>query len=643
MPVERYRWRLFAGGFFGAGSRDAMPDMMLRRATGVSDVWSSVLASRRGSTVIAELDAHSGARFNGDRYQGQGTEYFRNGGGAPIRTGLDGTKLTHVRAQPTLDVEDYLFVAGGGALFKVSPDGVASQWGITPPEDGFIAAVTALSTVAIDAMETAASWTGVGAALADEATIKQEGTNSMRVTVAASTTGTATKSITVNLAQYSATAPSADEDFIHLWFRVDHPENLDKIMLDFSLGGTTFATDYYSRTVVMSSGQLSDAQLSQQSVGLGSQPLINTIRAGATDTAYADTYVFGANVAEAQQSTRLQEAVGQTTFPNALNQWTRLRLPKSTFQRSGVAALTWADVQAAKLTFQTNAGTGGIVAYVDDFKLAGAVGMQGTYKYHITYRNSVTGTRSNSNPSAVMVENVMRQAVALSRLPVSTDPQVDEVEVWRTVGNGVLFFKIGDVTNGVTTFTDSVADAATLDSRADAPLMEDTELPLDNIRPTDSWDDAAGPHLGSMLWARSPIPGEKGFVFISPPGRTEAVRDRLAVSSDDDPVLKVWIFNGAAYAVTPTSWYQLVGQGPFVPRKVYGVPGTPWPLSLANTPKGVVYVALDGPRLFDGVGSTLLWPAAVAGLFREGAVENVVWTPGGAPLAHPLVTTETEA
>ncbi len=624
MPVERFRWRLFMGGWFGSGSRDAQPEGTLRRAIGISETKTTELRSRKGSTVIADMDAHSGARFAGSRYQGVTTTYHRNGNPVPIQTGLDGTKLTQVRMQPTLDSEDYLFVAGGGLLFKVSPIGLASQWGITPPPDGFTAAINALSTVTIDAMDNAASWTGTGAALADEATIKQQGTNSMKMTVAAATTGVAAKSITVDLSVYGSGVVSADEDFIYVWYRADHPENIEQIQLSFSLGGTTFASDYYSREVLGSAGPYTSAELSKQSVGLGSQPLTGPVLPAGD---FSDTFVFGPNTSEAQQAVRLQESVAQTTVPNTLDTWTLLRLPKSTFQRSGTAALDRGDVQAVRLTIRTAAG-GGAVVYWDDLKLAGAYGLQGTYRYHVTYRNTATGTRSNGNPTAVVAPNVTRQSVALAGLPVSADPQVDQVEVWRTVGNGTLFFKIGDVANGVTTFTDDVADAATLDSRPNAPLMQDTELPLDNTRPNDSWDDCAGPFLGSMFYARSPIPGEKGWVFVSPPGRAEAVSAllSLAVSSDDDPVLKVWIFNGAVYAWTPSSVYQLVGSGPFIPRKVYGVPGTPWPMTITNTPYGVAYLAMDGPRLFDGVGSKLISPMPVAGLFRSESVEDIVFT-----------------
>jgi hypothetical protein len=196
--------------------------------------------------------------------------------------------------------------------------------------------------------------------------------------------------------------------------------------------------------------------------------------------------------------------------------------------------------------------------------------------------------------------------------------------VFRSVGNGTLLFRIAKLPNGTTSFVDTVADVATLDSRPGIPLMTNIELPLDNTRPDDAWDTCFGPLNGRMFWCRSPLPGEKGAVFFSPPGRAEAVSGYVIVTSDEEPVLDGVVFNGVGFVWTPAGIYQLQGDPPN-PRRVYGVPGTLWPKSIALTPYGVAYLALDGPRLFDGTMSKLIAPDACALLWRNETVEDVAF------------------
>lgn len=635
MSVTRLRWRVFTRGWWGTGARDAQPEGTLRRAIGIAQIKTTELRSRNGSTVIANLDAHSVVRFSDRRYAGVGTELFVDGA-IVVQTGLNGHKLSFVRMQPTVDAEDWLFVAGGGLAFKVSPFVVASQWGITPPPDGFTATANVPLDRVIDQMESAVTWTAVGCVLADEATIKQQGTSAMKQTVAAaSTIGTATKSITVDLDAFAGPVDSPDEDFISVWVRVDNPANVAALQLAFDVGAGNFATDYYTRDVVPSEQRTAPDQLSAQTQGIGGY--VYSPNAGETvailgpEVPGGPRRLFtvsqdgglGHEVNDPAVLAELQGATTQSFIPVTLDTWTLVRLPKSTFNRVGASAATWANVVAVRLTMTTNAG-GAAIAYWDDLKLHGGVGLQGTYKYKVAYLNEATGTRSNGNPTPVVVDNVNRGGVTVTRLPTSSDPQVTHTEVFRTVGNGTLMFRVAKLPTGTLTFVDEVADAAGINSNPDATLMSDIELPLDNTRPDDAWECAFGPFDGRMLWTRSPRGGERGRVFFSPAGRAEAVEGFVTVSSDDEPVLVGVIFNAAAYVWTTVGVYQLQGSQ-LTPRRVFGVPGTLWPLSLAITPYGVAYLALDGPRLFDGASSKLIAPDAVALLFRNEAVEDVVF------------------
>jgi hypothetical protein len=482
-------------------------------------------------------------------------------------------------------------------------------------------------------METAAAWTAVSCVLADEAVIKQQGTNAMKMTVAASTTGTATKAITVDLATFGSGVDSPEEDFISLWVRVDHPERVEALTLSFDVAGTVFAADYYVRDVVPSEQRVAPGQLSTQTGGIAAyrySPQAGQTVAVLPDANTGEWRLFtispdggiSQQVHDPAVLAEFQGGATQSFLPATLDTWTFVRLPKSTFARVGGGAGTWATVQAVKIQMRTNA-LGEAIAYLDAMHAQGGVGLQGTYTYHVTYLNAVTGTRSNPNPTPVVVPTVARGGVTLTNLPESTDPQVTHVEIFRTVGNGTLHFKVGEVTNGTALWVDEVSDAATLDSRPDVALMTDIELPFDNLRPDDAWDDVFGPYAGCLFWTRSPNAGERGKVFFSPPGRTEVAGGYITISSDDEPALKGVVFNGSAYVWTTKGVYQIIGAGPFSSRRVYGVPGTLWPLAIALTPYGVAYLANDGPRIFDGNTSKLIANAPISLLFRDESVENI--------------------
>ena len=602
--MPKIKFRNFTRGWYPMGARDQVPENTARRAEGIAPVKSTVLKSRWGSTLVSAVDAHSLHKFNNIRFAGVDATYMRLDTGAVLKTGLDGTRLTGVRIPPTSGKPDWWFVAGGTLMFKVSPEGEVSQWGIDAPPNGFTATLVARETKTIDMMEAAGGWTGASATLADEATIKQEGTNSMKMTVVASTTGTATKAITVDLSAYASGAVSPDEDFVEVWLRLDHPENVDQIQVSFDLVGGAFATDSYVRTVLVSSKVTSD--------GVGT----------VSEFVGQESEIFTATDSPLDRQTILEQ-IGVVTIPQSTDTWTQLRIPKSTFRRSGGnTALTWANVVAARFTVQTNA-LGSAIAYWDQMRLGGGVGMQGTYKYKVCYLNTKSGSRSNPNSATFTVTDVNRQKVRFTNLPISTDPQVDARELYRTVGNGTLYFRVATIAdNTTTTHDDAAADFAGLDSQT-TNLMESFELQTDNLVPSGSWDDTFGPYAGSVWWCRSGDPGDQGRVFYSAQGRAESQEGFIDVSGDDDPTQRGVVWNGSLYIFTSSALYQIVGTNPFTFRKVYGAPGTLWPDSVVPTPYGIVYLAHDSLRLFNGALSLPFAQEAVNLLFKGETLEDI--------------------
>src|SRR5438132_8105718 len=149
--MPRIRFRDLGGSLFVTGPREDTPDGMLRRGRGLHAVRSRSARSRAGSTKLFDLAAHSLVRFDGSRYAGVGTDFYRDG--AVIRSGLSGNRLALVPMPPPAGKPDQLFVAGGGTLFKTDSAGNDSLWGIDPPADGATATPIAQETVPIEHFE----------------------------------------------------------------------------------------------------------------------------------------------------------------------------------------------------------------------------------------------------------------------------------------------------------------------------------------------------------------------------------------------------------------------------------------------------------------------------------------------------------
>jgi hypothetical protein len=218
------------------------------------------------------------------------------------------------------------------------------------------------------------------------------------------------------------------------------------------------------------------------------------------------------------------------------------------------------------------------------------------------------------------------------------DPQADRVEIWRTVGNGQAYFKVGDIAVTVpgtlsagASFTDVTSDYIGLNSASTSytaatgsglftgnPVLDpDLELPIDNDSPNDPsfrFQDAVGLHVGRMWWTRNVATSyvygdgvtqpsdQQGQVYYSPAGRPESVVSFIPVTSGkSDPCEKLVMWNDRLFVLTQGGFFEIVGTDePFVPLRIEGAPGTVLPDSVVATQVGIFWVALDGVYLFDG-------------------------------------------
>src|SRR6266705_4148141 len=415
-------------GLILAGSKESIPPGALRRARGVHSILHNSIKSRWGSTLLHSVDAHSIYRYNDVRFQGVDTQLYRSG--VSIDSGYDGTRLAFVKMKPSPDVEfggthtdrvnkldddvaalcdttapDYLFVAGGGKLRKVDSLGTVTNWGIIAPPDGFTASKQSPSTNGIESFEDSTSWTIVAtsATLADEASIKQEGVNALKMTVAASKVGEIYKATVLNLEKFAlpAVTESSLEDYITIWVRVDNPSNVENLQLIFDLDDGSFNVNTFSITIPVQSNILPQKQLVEQTIGVGSTIAISEFDFKIQKDTKGKKSGDYVPLTSSDFATLLSKT-SQGYIILGQNLWTHLRIPKRSFNQTGPTSKDWGDIQGIKLIAKTNS-RGGIVAYWDVAQLEGGSGMMGTYKFRVTFLNSATGSRSNPNPSATDV------------------------------------------------------------------------------------------------------------------------------------------------------------------------------------------------------------------------------------------------
>lgn len=625
----RLRQRDFSRGLFLSGPREQIPEGFVRRGRGAPQVLTSSFRSRPGSTKLFDLAAHSLFRFNGVRFAGVNNLLYRDGIQAATFAFATANRLAFVPAPPVAGQPDWLFITGHDPTgIKVSQAGQVEGWGIVPPLDGAAGALHAVETLEIDTFDgeaggfTLVTGSDTGSAVSNEGTITIGG-GSLRMNLPQNVSVAWQRSFgaSLNLTQFADTTLSTDEDYIEMWVHLANPGRIEQITLAFWVGEVPSApgdvvNNLFSREILIED-TVTQKQVRKER-GLGDLvPISNQ------DQAFMDLQHPHPEMLSLQEQLGTQKAVATR------HTWTRLRMPKSTFHRSGSSAAGWEDIRGIQIGVRTNhigpANTNTNV-YFDACELVGGVGMQGDYQYLFTFLNAVTGTRSNPNLTPLVVTGAVRQGIDLSGLPVSTDSQVTDLEIWRTLGNGAIFFKCAQVPFGTTTFADRVADYIGL--RSAGPVLSDETLPRDNIYPgfvaarasesafVTGARDAVGPHYGRIFWCRDGGAGS-GRVYYSPADRAEGVEGFLEVTNEDDPTQKLVKWNDTLYLLTQLGCYEILGTDtPFVARKVLGVPGTTLPFTVAACPDGVYYASADGIRRFDGVTSVRVAFEAVAPIFQ---------------------------
>ena len=249
-----------------------------------------------------------------------------------------------------------------------------------------------------------------------------------------------------------------------------------------------------------------------------------------------------------------------------------------------------------------------------------------TYLYKFVYRSTyldsqlITYIDRGQTSAAVEFEAVNTPNVTpvnITTIPVLTNTADDNyptaaadlfTEVYRTTNNGTVFYLIGNVPNGTTTFNDSVPDTSPIPGLGltDQPTLYTTGDVVDAVQPPPCSivhivQDKAY-YAGIEDSVDGPIPNR---VLQSVPGDLDAVPGNFFVDLDDTIVAfssvrssPVAICNGSVYRID--GQFDLLGRGGMVAERISDRSTCISAQSVVQTLEGVFWAGIDGVYFTDG-------------------------------------------
>ena len=638
----RVQFNDLSGGLWVSPGADKQPPNSWRRLVGVRPDSFDSIRSRWGSTLEQTENAHSIYRFNDNTVTGVGTTLKRDG--TQVGTGLQGGRLAFSVMQSLDSVEDFLFFAGEqpGSLSS-DPDTTHTAdftWIGESASDNKIFVQDGFSTTILDSE----SVQGVDTDMFGVSYDHQDNTPTVGraddklYRYSGNITSTIKTSLSIVAVTGSAYGCSHDNT------------NNDTGIADaatprkYHLLSGQFTTTIKSSVSFNAVGNPNDLSFLNTDTLCGVNPFIGgssqikvvssqfstTIKISATSDDYTALsfngrdwmggHRTGTDAVFNKYSGLVTSTIRTSTIVNPSISLTGVRGMETNLFTDRFTAVTALVATLQKLSREGVVSNWGINSPTSSQALSaadsgGGAGPNGTYLYKMTYKSSNSQARSNpsvASGSVTVTDNAIN--VTIASVDLSTDSQVDLIEIWRTVAGGAIYFKVDEVENVAQTYLDSFADTD----------LQDEELPTDNTPPSSAFTTCLGPHAGRMWWSRVDTIGRGGRLFYSPIGRPESQDGgTILLADDDDQIQRMAVLGGNLYAFSVKSLWQIAGTDePFIFRRIMGAPGTVKPFSVVTTPYGICYQAQDGIRVFDGNVSKKMGYAQLRGLFRGETIED---------------------
>lgn len=542
----------------------------MRRNRAISNLSQTSFKSRLGSSFLHALNAHSLIKFADTWFSGVSTKlYF---GDYLIKSGLSGDRLSFSKMPPVAGIVDYLFVAGGDDLFKSDSSGNVSNWGITPPSQG--------------------TFSGAASG-ASYASIRTAAYRWRRSAVRISLIGGFGSPWTLSgggVAEY------------YLGGGISNPNTIevDGVAISSGVLGALVAGTYgYGNNDALGYSTIYIRLLDGTDPDVGNYDIQHVTYIGneyfCELAAGGNPSITDPNAVTGDDLQFTEGTIGVLTASKYA--YGNNETPSLGFNTIYVCLADTTDPDTKALNF---------VKYTSEDILG-----SDTFQYRVTFKNSTTGTRSNSHTTAISVASVYQQVI-LSNIPQSSDSQVDKIEIWRTSAGGILFFYLSQIDNGTTTYTDD--GSITLSA---------TELPTDNLVPYNYLDDCLGPYNASMFWITRSQSGQKGRLFYSPIGRAEALEGFINITADSNPLQKIFRWQGQIGVIAQSGIFLIDGANPYTSREIPDCPGTNAPHTVIETPSGLFYTAFDGIRIFNGATSELAVNSFIDNIFFGNSIGDL--------------------
>ncbi len=394
---------------------------------------------------------------------------------------------------------DNIYLVNG--VLAIRFDGTtAYKWGITAPSGVPTIAPADYLYKTIDTFEVLTTWTAnqVDCVVAAEATIKKEGTQSAKFSVAVDTLGYSHRDITVDGSKFSTGEASTNKDYFRFWLYVDNLVNLDALNLIIDVGDKTFLTDYFSYSVVspglnnglqtLGLGKTADV-IAQDTTEIPAVPPGPPVSPFEGSTDYRIDPLSGMLIYDPNANTNATTIITKTITKTVIDPivsdqalafwrrsnlfqlksatWQEVKIPKSVFIQSGDMSKGWDTIASVKIEVKSTA-LGAVVVYIDDMKFVGGSDLVGDYWFMYSYARidgggNVLHESAPSRNATTKLVNIVgpvtfdREPLTYSARPLSTDPQVNAGLI-SALGGGLTEFweliLIEDNTTQADTLTD---------------------------------------------------------------------------------------------------------------------------------------------------------------------------------------------
>lgn len=251
-------------------------------------------------------------------------------------------------------------------------------------------------------------------------------------------------------------SPLSDQDYIHIQFSIDKPQNVIEMKFLLDVDDGTFGRNYYYTTIRPSDITQATAN---NLTGLGAAQL-------AGQRAAIDAQASGGAVGGGQQ------------FPSGLATWSDVIIPIKSLIRVG-GDRTKSLLTLKNYRFFWNVSDAISVNIALDFSVFGGFApdsgsLNQDYRYRYRGRSSVTGAKGNPSPEPRYGVRPRRGQVTVALPTASADPQIDTWDIFRRGGANEKYTYAGSV---------PIANGAFIDTLTDLAIETNEELSFEHYEP----------------------------------------------------------------------------------------------------------------------------------------------------------------